>query len=70
VAIVDLWQVAEAHVLVLPRARLVTIDALDEATVPKLAWGTVRVSRAERRAHAPDAKALARVVQRLREALV
>jgi len=30
------------------------IDDLDEATAAKLAWSTVRVSRAVRRAYAPD----------------
>jgi histidine triad (HIT) family protein len=54
VAIVDLRQVTEGHVLVMPRAHLETIDELDEATAAKLAWTTVRVSRAVRRAYAPD----------------
>jgi histidine triad (HIT) family protein len=54
VAIVDLRQVTEGHVLVMPTAHVETIDDLDEATAAKLAWSTVRVSRAVRRAYAPD----------------
>jgi histidine triad (HIT) family protein len=54
VAIVDLRQVTEGHVLVIPTAHFETMDDLDEATAAKLAWSTVRVSRAVRRAYAPD----------------
>lgn len=54
VAIVDLRQVAEGHVLVMPKAHIERIDDLDEGTAAKLAWSTVRVSRAVRRAYAPD----------------
>jgi histidine triad (HIT) family protein len=54
VAIVDLRQVSEGHILVMPTAHLATIDDLDEATAGKLAWATVRVSRAVRSAYAPD----------------
>jgi histidine triad (HIT) family protein len=38
----------------MPTAHLATIDDLDEATAGKLAWATVRVSRAVRSAYAPD----------------
>ena len=54
VAIVLLRQVTEGHVLVMPTAHVETIDDLDKATVAKLAWATVRVSRAVRRAYNPD----------------
>jgi histidine triad (HIT) family protein len=54
VAIADLRQVTEGHVLVMPTAHLETIDDLDEVTAAKLAWSTVRVCRAVRRAYAPD----------------
>ena len=53
VAIADLRQVTEGHILVLQRADIETIDHLDEDTAAKLAWSTVRVSRAVRRAYAP-----------------
>jgi diadenosine tetraphosphate (Ap4A) HIT family hydrolase len=54
VAIVDLRQVLAGHVLVMPTAHFETIDDLDEPIASKLAWATVRVSRAVRRAYAPD----------------
>jgi len=54
VAIADLRQVTEGHVLVMPTAHFETIDDLDEATAARLAWATVRASRAVRRAYAPD----------------
>jgi histidine triad (HIT) family protein len=54
IAIADLRQVTEGHILVMPRAHVETIDDLDEATASKLAWSTIRVSRAVRRAYAPD----------------
>jgi histidine triad (HIT) family protein len=42
VAIADLPQVTEGHLLVMPRAHIETIDHLDEDTAAKLAWSTVR----------------------------
>ena len=54
VAIADLRQVTEGHILVMPTAHFETIDDLDEVTAAKLAWSTVRVSRAVGRAYAPD----------------
>ena len=53
-AIVELRQVTEGHILVMPNAHIETIDQLDEDTAAKPAWSTVRVSRAVRRAYAPD----------------
>jgi histidine triad (HIT) family protein len=42
VAIVDLRQVTEGHILVMPTPHLETIESLDEATAAKLARATVR----------------------------
>jgi len=42
VAIGDLPQVTEGHILVMPRAHIETIDHLDEDTAAKLGCSTVR----------------------------
>ncbi len=58
IAIVDLRQPHDGHVLVLPRAHVASFDNLDKETAAELAWSTVRVTRAVRRAYQPEGQSL------------
>ncbi len=53
VAFVDIRQPSEGHILVVPRLHVETIDLLDKTLAAELAWSTVRVARAVRRAYRP-----------------
>src|SRR3989441_7387613 len=52
-AFVDIRQPNEGHILVVPRQHIETIDLLEGTIVADLAWSTVRVARAVRRAYPP-----------------
>jgi histidine triad (HIT) family protein len=52
-AFVDIRQPNEGHILVVPRQHIETIDLLEGTIVADLAWSTVRVARAVRRAYRP-----------------
>jgi histidine triad (HIT) family protein len=52
-AFVDIRQPSDGHILVVPRAHVETIDLLEKAVAADLAWSTVRVARAVRRAFRP-----------------
>jgi histidine triad (HIT) family protein len=54
VAIIDLRQPHDGHVLVMPRTHVASFDNLDKETAAELAWSTVRVTRAVRRAYQPE----------------
>jgi histidine triad (HIT) family protein len=58
IAIVDLRQPHDGHVLVLPRAHVASFDNLDKETAAELAWSTVRVTRAVSRAYQPEGQSL------------
>ena len=52
-AFVDIRQPNEGHILVVPRMHIETVDLLDRSIAGELAWATVRVARAVRRAYRP-----------------
>ena len=49
-AFVDIRQPSDGHILIVPRAHVETIDLLDQKLASEVAWSTVRVARAVRRA--------------------
>ena len=53
-AFMDLRQQADAHVLVIPKAHVETIDLLDDATAAALMQAVVRVAAAMQRSFAPE----------------
>lgn len=53
IAFADIRQPSEGHILIVPRAHIETIDLLDRDIAAELAWATVRVARAVRRAYRP-----------------
>ena len=52
-AFVDIRQPNEGHILVVPRVHIETIDLLERPIASDLAWSTVRMARAVRRAYRP-----------------
>lgn len=52
-AFADIRQPSEGHILIVPHAHIETIDLLERDMAAELAWATVRVARAVRRAYRP-----------------